>query len=145
MNHPIFRPVNPPSEFFRFLIILVGKEWGFLTGFCGFGSGIFNLAGVVIRRGLSRRSISHIKRTKPKWRNRQTRWIQNPVGLTPVWVRVPPSVLLLKQNAFVFNTLRETLSPCRGWRFFVSGMFGSLRVNVVDFVFQSDCPTVGNS
>ena len=29
----------------------------------------------------------------PKWRNRQTRWTQNPVSLTDVWVRFPPLVL----------------------------------------------------
>ncbi len=29
----------------------------------------------------------------PKWRNRQTRWTQNPVSVKDVWVQVPPLVL----------------------------------------------------
>ncbi len=33
------------------------------------------------------------KRKEPEWRNRQTRWIQNPVGVIPVRVQVPPPVL----------------------------------------------------
>ncbi len=28
----------------------------------------------------------------PKWRNRQTRWTQNPVSVKDVWVQVPPLV-----------------------------------------------------
>ncbi len=27
----------------------------------------------------------------PKWRNRQTRYVQGVVGVTPVWVQIPPS------------------------------------------------------
>ena len=33
-------------------------------------------------------------RSLPKWRNRQTRYVQGVVGFTPVWVRLPPSALV---------------------------------------------------
>ena len=37
----------------------------------------------------------------PEWRNWQTRWTQNPVVLSTVWVRPPPpGPILVSQNPF---------------------------------------------
>ena len=48
---------------------------------------------------------------QPKWRNRQTRYVQGVVPFTGVWVRLPPSALELlpkKPGAFYF---REQNTP----------------------------------
>ena len=43
------------------------------------------------KTSLKRGFFSYKLSVLQKWRNRQTRWTQNPVDLTSVWVRLPPS------------------------------------------------------
>ncbi len=37
------------------------------------------------------KSLINYRTTEPKWRNRQTRYVQGVVSITLVWVRLPPS------------------------------------------------------
>ena len=47
----------------------------------------------------------------PEWRNWQTRWTQNPVVLSTVWVRPPPL-------EFIFSHFQENLeNQHKHWRF----------------------------
>ena len=34
----------------------------------------------------------------PEWRNRKTRGTQNPLGLVPMWVQLPPPALIIFQD-----------------------------------------------
>ena len=46
-----------------------------------------------------------------EWRNWQTRWVQDPVGLVPVWVRVPPPAFaprLDRSGQFTSGSLFQT-------------------------------------
>ena len=43
----------------------------------------------------------------PEWRNWQTRWIQNPVPVEGVWVRVPPPVLERSLGLVGYGLMQE--------------------------------------
>ena len=70
--------------------------------------------------------VNHLKQMVftywPEWRNWQTRWIQNPVGVIPVRVRVPPPVLMASGTSLVFEAFssRGFRRSRLGTHFFVS-------------------------
>src|SRR5438876_9547916 len=74
--------------------------------------------GEFVRARLSRRGARvMLVEDGPEWRNWQTRWTQNPVVLSTVWVRPPPPgpIFFSKQAFEILPDTRNDCSPAVHW------------------------------